>query len=97
VLLESPGASQQRATRITALLRGGDWIEAAGERLWILLDQPEQGAAESLSRRLAEAVPGIRGAGTMTLSTDIQARDYMDRVIQILQSNDELYIEDHRS
>jgi hypothetical protein len=85
---------QQLLAGLSGVLRGSDWLEVAGEQVWILLDQPEQGAASSLTQRLSEALPGLRGAGTIRVSTGIQARECMDRVTQLMRTNDQLHIEE---
>ncbi|NRA74650.1 MAG: hypothetical protein HRU16_01805 [Planctomycetes bacterium] len=97
LLLEFPGGSQQLLAGLSGVLRGSDWLEVTGEQVWILLDQPEQGAASSLTQRLSEALPGLRGAGTIRVSTGIQARECMDRVTQLMRTNDQLHIEEESS
>ncbi|MEC9476031.1 MAG: hypothetical protein VX764_03220 [Planctomycetota bacterium] len=94
LLLESPEGCQELVSTARELLRGSDWMEVAGQRLWILLDQPEQGAVESLTRRFSEALPGLRGGGTIRVPTDVSAEQCMERVMELLQSSDRLRIEE---
>ena len=95
LVLESPGGSQDLVATVSGLLRGSDWMEVAGERLWVLLDHPDQGAIESLTQRLGEALPGLRGGGTINVSSGVQARECMERVVQLLRNSDHLHIEEH--
>ena len=94
LLLEAPGGSRELVASVSGLLRGSDWLEVSGERVWILLDQSEEGAASSLTQRLTEAVPGLRGAGTIRVSTGVLARECMERVSELMRTSDQLHIEE---
>ncbi len=63
----------------------------------MLIDQPEPGAAESLTRRLDEAIPGLRGGGIIGVSTGEVARECMERARQLLRGSDQLRIVDEMS
>jgi hypothetical protein len=76
------------------LLRGTDWIETSESGLWVLLDHPAQGAAEALTRRLEEALPGVRGGGVIGVSAGEVAQDCMERCKDLLRNSDHLRIVD---
>ena len=76
------------------LLRGTDWIESSQSGLWVLLDHPALGAAEALTRRLEEALPGIRGGGVIGVSAGEVAQECMERCKELLRNSDHLRIVD---
>lgn len=97
LVLEHTQGGRDLAERIPKELRGTDWVEICGDRLWVLIDQPEPGAAESLTRRLDQAIPGIRGGGILGVSTGEMARECMERARQLLRGSDQLRIVDEMS
>jgi hypothetical protein len=97
LVLEHPRGGRDLAEKIPKELRGTDWVEICGDRMWVLIDQPEPGAAESLTRRLDEAIPGLRGGGIIGVSTGEVARECMERARQLLRGSDQLRIVDEMS
>ena len=94
LLLEIPESEKNPLSRLRMEIRESDWCEVEGNRIWILLDQPEPGTAVGLTSRILEALPGVRGGGTIGACTGYIARQCMDRVIDMLRSNDTLRIEE---
>ncbi len=60
LLLETgPEDSPQRVCRtLRAVFRGGDWVEAVGRRVYVILDEPDRGVFQALGARLRD-LPGI--------------------------------------
>ena len=89
LLLEFPGSAKKELSRLQRVIRATDWCEVSDNRIWVLVDQPDFGAAQRLSSRILEALPGVRGGGTIGACTGYVARQCMDRVIELLRNSDQ--------
>ena len=89
LLLEFPSDARKVLPRLEKVIRATDWCEVSESRIWVLVDQPDYGAAKRLSSRIQEALPEVRGGGTIGACTGYVARQCMDRVKDLLRSSDQ--------
>ncbi|MGB1072000.1 MAG: hypothetical protein ACPG1Z_10060, partial [Planctomycetota bacterium] len=89
LLLEFPENAKRELSKLQRVIRATDWCEVSDNRIWVLVDQPDYGAAQRLSSRILEALPGVRGGGTIGACTGYVARQCMDRVVELLRNSNQ--------
>ncbi len=67
VLRPGPGESPEQLCRVLrAALRGGDWVERVGDRVYAVLEETDRGTFDALGERLRD-LPGVHRARVVAL------------------------------
>ncbi len=88
VLRPGPGGSPEELCRVLrAVLRGGDWVERIGDRVYAVLEETDKGAFDALGGRLRD-LPGVEWAKVVALGwnpAEGDADDLLGRAERILR------------
>ncbi len=93
LLLFAPGSEEETSRLckvLRALLRGGDWVEPIGERVYVLLEEPDRRVFPALGARLRE-LPGVERLRVVALGwtpLDGSAAHLLERAEQLLDSGE---------
>jgi hypothetical protein len=93
LLLFAPGGDGEVARlskMLRALLRGGDWVEPLGDRVVVILEEPERRVFSALGARLRE-LPGVDGLRVVALAwTPLEGSSarFLEKAEELLESGD---------
>lgn len=79
------------AKMLRALLRGGDWVEPMGDRVYVILDEPERRVFSAIGARLRE-LPGLERLRVVALAwtpLDGSAARFLEKAEKLLEAGDQ--------